>query len=130
MAAGERGARASAQPAEVDRAIRQAEQVSRYEFSVFVGNTEDHSPREFADRLHGSLVAPSRSVLILVDPARRVLEVVTGEQVRRTLSDAEVELAVGHMRDYFAQGDLTDGLVRGINMLGEHARAPRTLHAG
>lgn len=130
MALGEHHQVSAADPAEVDRAIRNAEESSRYEFSVFVGSTEDEPPRRVADRLHGSLVAPARSLLLLVDPGRRVIEVVTGEEVRRTLSDAEVELAVRQMRDYFANGDLTDGLVRGINMLGEHARAPRTLHAG
>lgn len=130
MARGERGGSSPAHSFEVDRAIRNAEVASRYEFSVFVGSTEDEPPRQFADRLHESLVAPARSVLIVVDPSRRVIEVITGEEVRRTLSNGEVELALGQMREYFASGDLTDGLVRGINMLGEHARAPRTLHAG
>lgn len=119
----------AADPQEVDRAIRHAEQACRFEFSVFVGSTEDRPARELAEALHSSLVAPERSILIMVDPVRRLIEVLTGEQVRRTLTDAEVELAMGHMRDYFADGDLTGGLVRGIDLLGEHARAPRTLHA-
>lgn len=113
----------------VDRAIRDAEQTSRWEFSVFVGSSEGGAPREFAERLHRSLVAPARSVLVMVDPARRLLEVVTGEQVRRNLTDAEVELAIGTMQHEFAEGDLTGGLVRGIQLLAEHSRAPRTLHA-
>lgn len=129
MGAGDRGRISSADPREVDRAIRQAEQTSRCEFSVFVGSTEGHPPREFAARLHRSLVVPDRSVVVLVDPSRRAVEVITGQDVRRTLSDAEVELVVGQMREYFAQGDLTAGLVRGISQLAEHARAPRTLHA-
>lgn len=127
MAAGDRGSSADAH--EVDRAIRKAEQTSRYEFSVFVGDTGDHPPRQYAEALHESLVVPDRSVVIMVDPSRRLIEVVTGEQVRSTLSDAEVELALADMRGYFADGDLTTGLVRGIQLLGEHARAPRMLHA-
>jgi hypothetical protein len=112
---------------EIDRAIRAAEQASRYEFSVYVGHAEGE-PKAFAKRLHASLVAPPRSVLILVEPAARALEVVTGVEVRRNLSDPEVELAVLAMQSDFAAGDLAGGLKRGICMLADHARAPETLH--
>jgi hypothetical protein len=113
----------------LDDAIRKAEQQSRLEFSVFVGNAEG-DPRAFATSLHNSLVVPTRSILIMVDPTRRVLEVVTGGFVRRTLSDAEVELAVLAMQSEFVEGELVGGLLRGISLLAEHARAPETLHAG
>jgi hypothetical protein len=113
----------------LDETIRKAEQLARVEFSVFVGNAEGE-PREFAASLHAALVAPSRSVLVMVDPTRRLLEVVTGSYVRRTLTDNEVELAVAAMQSDFAAGDLVGGLRRGIQMLAEHARAPQTLHAG
>ncbi|GAA4371981.1 DUF5130 family protein [Nocardioides caricicola] len=113
---------------QVDEAIRQAEQISRFEFSVFVGRV-DGEPRAFATRLHNSLVAPSRSILILVDPNARVLEIVTGGIVRRNLTDREVELTAFQMQSSFAEGNLVDGLRRGIQHLAEHARAPQTLHA-
>lgn len=124
MAAGEFS---SAERHEIDRAIRAAEQASRYEFSVYVGQA-DGEPAAFARRLHASLVAPSRSILILVDPVARAVEVVTGVDVRRNLSDREVELAVLQMQSEFAAGDLVGGLKRGITMLADHARAPETLH--
>ena len=113
---------------QVDEAIRQAEQISRFEFSVFVGRV-DGEPRAFATQLHNSLVAPSRSILILVDPNERVLEIVTGAVVRRNLTDREVELTALQMQASFADGQLVDGLRRGIQLLAEHARAPQTLHA-
>jgi uncharacterized membrane protein YgcG len=112
----------------LDETIRKAEQLSRAEFSVFVGHAEGE-PRAFACSLHATLVAPARSVLIMVDPDARALEVVTGSQVRRTLHDTQVELAVAQMQSQFAAGDLVGGLRRGIQMLAEHARAPLTLHA-
>jgi uncharacterized membrane protein YgcG len=112
----------------LDETIRKAEQLSRFEFSVFVGNSEG-DPREFATRLHNSLVAPARSILIMVDPARHALEIVTGGYVRRTLTDREVELAALEMQSAFAADDLVGGLRRGIQMLAEHARSPETLHA-
>jgi uncharacterized membrane protein YgcG len=118
----------AAERAALDAAIRKAEQLSRAEFSVFVGRAEGDA-RAFATRLHNSLVAPARSVLIMVDPTARAIEVVTGEFVRRTLSDSEVELAVIAMQTAFAEGDLVGGLRRGIALLADHARSPQTLHA-
>jgi uncharacterized membrane protein YgcG len=111
----------------LDEAIRKAEQQSRVEFSLFVGTAEGE-PRAFATQLHNSLVAPARSILILVDPDARALEIVTGGHVRRTLSDKEVELTALQMQTSFAEGDLVGGIRRGIAMLAEHARPQNTLH--
>ena len=113
---------------EIDRAIRAAEQTSRYEFSVFVGHAGEPR-REYAVGLHAALVAPTHSVLVMVDPVARAIEVVTGSVVRRTLTDHEVQLAILEMQSAFAAGDLVGGLKRGITMLADHARAPQTLHA-
>jgi len=117
----------SAQRHQVDKAIRDAETTCRYEFSVYVGTVEA-DPREFAERLHAGLVAPERSVLILLDPVGRALEVVTGSVVRRELEDHEVRLAVLEMQSLLAQGALADGIIRGVNMLAAQARRPPTLH--
>jgi uncharacterized membrane protein YgcG len=117
----------SAERFALDEAIRRAETLSRVEFSLFVGNAEGE-PRAFATQLHNSLVAPSRSIMIMVDPTARALEIVTGGSVRRTLTDKEVELTAAQMQSSFAEGDLVGGLKRGIAMLADHARAPQTLH--
>ena len=119
MSAGEFG---SGDRATIDAAIRQAELLCRYEFSVFVGEAEGDS-RDFATSLHNSLVAPARSIMIMVDPTARVLEVVTGGQVRRTLSDREVELAALQMQSAFVADDYVGGLTSGIAMLAEHAKS-------
>ena len=126
MAAGDRFT--ASERVALDETIRKAERVSRVEFSVFVGHA-DGEPRAFARSLHAALAAPARSILLMVDPDARALEVVTGSEVRRTLRDQQVELAVAAMQSLFAAGDLVDGLRRGIQMLAEHARAPLTLHA-
>ena len=125
MAAGE--AFSSPDRQAIDRAIRDAETVSRLEFSVYVGRAEGET-RPFAERLHGALVAPSRSVLVLVDPAARLLEIVTGAEARRVLSDAEVELAALTMQSAFTAGDLVGGITRGVQQLADHARKPQPRH--
>ena len=119
----------SAERYALDETIRKAEQQSRVEFSLFVGSAEG-DPRAFATQLHNSLVAPARSILIMVDPDARALEIVTGGYVRRTLTDTEVELTALQMQTSFAEGVLVGGLRRGIAMLAEHARPQNTLHAG
>ena len=107
---------------EIDKAIRAAEQSSRFEFSVFVGRTQGGS-RDYAERLHGASVAPDRSILVMVDPGARAVEVVTGDVVRRTLTDGEVDLAIVAMTSAFAEGDLVRGLTRGVAQLAEHSRS-------
>ena len=124
MASGELSSR---ERAELDRAIRDAEQTSRFEFSVYRGAVQG-DPREFAYRLHGALANPELSVLLLVDPVARVIEVVTGLEARRNLSDAHVELAVLTMQTAFADGDQIGGIKRGLSLLAGYARAPETLH--
>ena len=117
----------SAQQAEIDRAIRGAETTSRFEFSVYVGPCDGES-RPFAQRLHASLSSPARSVLVLVDPAARLLEIVTGVDVRRVLTDDAVRLAAAEMQSCFAAGDLVGGITHGVSQLAGSARAPLTLH--
>lgn len=126
MAAGDGFTRA--QRAEIDRAIRSAETSSRLEFSVYVGESQAPA-RAFAERLHAGLSAPARTVLVMVDPAARVLEIVTGTQARTVLADSRAALAAETMQSAFAQGDLVGGLIAGITQLAESGRAPRVLHA-
>ncbi len=118
----------AAERAEIDRAIRDAETVCRYEFSVYVGRCEGESA-PFARKLHATLTAPDRSVLIMIDPLARLLEIVTGAQVRRDLDDGEVRLAALSMQAAFAADDLVGGIKQGVLMLAEHARRPPMLHA-
>ena len=113
---------------QIDKAIRDAETICRYEFSVFVGRAEG-DPRTFAERLHSALVAPDRSVLVMVDPVGRALEVVTGAEARHELEDSEVRLALVDMQSQLMHDDLVGAIVRGITTLASHARRPPTLHA-
>jgi hypothetical protein len=117
----------SAQQAEIDRAIRGAETSCRFEFSVYVGAV-DGDPHRHAQRLHASLSSPDRSVLVLVDPSARAVEVVTGPVVRRSLTDEAVRLAVAGMQSAFAGGDLVGGIKHGVGQLADSARQPLSLH--
>ena len=117
----------TAQEAEIDRAIRGAETTCRFEFSVYVGPVDGDVPA-YARRLHASLSSPARSVLILVDPAARAIEIVTGSVVRRSLNDDAVRLAAAGMQSSFAAGDLVGGIKHGVGQLADSARQPQSLH--
>jgi hypothetical protein len=112
---------------DIDRAIRAAETVCRFEFSVYVGAAEGE-PHSFARRLHAALVTPDRSVLVMVDPDAHDLEIVTGSAVRRVLPDESVRLAVATMQSTFEAGDLAGGIKRGVALLADAARQPEMLH--
>jgi uncharacterized membrane protein YgcG len=111
----------------IKRAVRNAETASGLTFSVFVGVSEEDS-RAYAERLHRSLTDPDHSILVMCDPEFRRLEIVTGKDARRVLSDLECRLAAAAMQTSFAGGDIVGGLAAGIQQLGEAARQPRTLH--
>ncbi|MGW0229481.1 DUF5130 family protein [Actinopolymorpha singaporensis] len=113
--------------ADIERAVRVAEQLSGLSFSVYVGPAEV-PVREYAENLHAELAAPEHSVLVMVDPGQRQLEIVTGTEARRFLRDTDCQLVVLGMRSAFADGDLVGGLVSGVQQLGDHARHPRTVH--
>ena len=112
----------------IKRAVRNAETASGLTFSVFVGVSEEDS-RAYAERLHKSLTDPDHSILVMCDPEFRRLEIVTGKDARRVLSDLECRLAAAAMQTSFVGGDIVGGLAAGIQQLGEAARQPRTLHA-
>ncbi len=111
----------------IDKAIDYAHYISGLAFSVFVG-AADGDPRGRAVRLLTSLPDPGGSVVVLVDPAARAVEIVTGAAAQGTLSDAACGLAALSMQTTFAAGDLSGGLVAGLQQLGEHARRPSSLH--
>ncbi|MGV9304458.1 DUF5130 family protein [Nonomuraea sp. NPDC003727] len=110
-----------AQADDVRTALQHAERRSGLRFSAFLGASAD-GRRHFAERLHAAMGEESPdAVLILVDPEGRGLEIVTGENARRRLSDGACRLAAMSMATAFSAGDLAGGLLYGINTLAEQA---------
>jgi hypothetical protein len=116
-----------AQSQEIARAVAEAERESGWVFGLEVGPSADDT-RGYAEALHARLPDPRHSILVQVDPDRRTLEIVTGDEVRRVVSNRAAALVAVTMQSAFAGGDLTRGLVAGIRQLGELARTPKALH--
>jgi Domain of unknown function (DUF5130) len=111
----------------IDRAIDYAEKASELSYSVFVGGAHDRA-RAHAEHLHRGLPDPASSVLVLVDPATREVEIVVGAQAQARVDEQSAGLAVLAMQSAFSAGDLAGGIVAGLQLLGDHARRPASLH--
>jgi hypothetical protein len=109
--------------ASIDQALRGAEQRLRLEISVFIGPPQGHS-RGYAERLHSAMLVPSRSILVMVDPAARAVEVVTGADARQLVPDHSLREWVRASLPVLAD-DLTAGLVELMRELRPPDAAPR-----
>lgn len=125
MAAGE--AFTALQRREIDKAISDAERVSGHEFSVYVG-AADGVARKHAEALHDQLTHPAGTILLHVDPRGRTIEVVTGSRVGTSLDSRQAGLAVLTMQSAFSTGDLTRGLIAGLQQLAALSRRETPLH--
>lgn len=100
----------------IDIAIRAAETASRFEISVYRGPTEPNH-RDYAERMHAVMASPDRSVLVMVNPIDRALEIVTGRHVRRSLSDQAVDRIATAMLPHLADDDFAGAIVAGLALL-------------
>lgn len=111
---------------QLDQTLTRAGRSTGLHFSVYLGDLgEDTHAR--AEQLHAALdngvadVGSAEAVLLAVSPGQRVVEVVTGSQARRRLSDRACRLAVRSMVSSFKEGDLAGGVLTGLRMLTDDA---------
>jgi hypothetical protein len=104
----------------LDEALRMADTQTGLTFSVYIGELPTPS-RQFAERLHKQIDDAAHAVLIAVSPNQRKLEIVTGNEARKRISDRDANLAGLSMAAAFAGGDLAGGVLSGIDQLASHA---------
>ena len=105
----------------LDEALALSTRATGLDFSIYLGELGPDT-REKAESLHASMgEAAAEAVLIAVSPGQRVVEVVTGEESHRRLSDRACKLAVMSMVASFKEGDLIGGLVSALRMLTDQA---------
>ena len=113
------------QLARLDEALTLSSRSTGLGFTIYIGDLGEDTRSE-AERLHSSTPDVEDAVLIAVSPGQRVVEVVTGKDAARRISDRGCKLAVMSMVASFTEGDLTGGLVGGLRMLSDQAgKAPR-----
>ena len=104
----------------LDEALRVADQTTGLTFSVYLGAL-DEPVRAHAERLHAQLAGSARAVLVAVSPNQRKLEIVTGSEARKRISDRDAKLAALSMAASFSGGDLAGGIISGLDQLATHA---------
>ena len=104
----------------LDEALRVADQQTGLTFSVYVGQL-DEPVRDHAEQLHRQIDGAAKAVLVAVSPNQRVLEIVTGSDARKRISDRDAKLAALSMAASFAGGDLAGGILAGLDQLATHA---------
>ena len=114
------------QRAELSRIVQRARSICGYCFGVYVGPLPDG--RASAVAQHAAIPDAASAVLVAIDPTTRSIEIVMGVNAAVTLDDRACELAALAMKSCFVADDLVGGLREGVNLLAEHARAPRVLH--
>jgi uncharacterized membrane protein YgcG len=108
----------------MEHAVETATNETGLAFSVYIGGA-DGDIRDAAERLHAATgPAADEAVLVLVSPGDRLLEIVTGAESARRLTDRACALAALSMTTSFAGGDLVGGVVTGVRMLAEAAGTP------
>jgi hypothetical protein len=116
----------AAQRADLQKIVDRARTICGLGFGVYVGPLVEG--RASAVAQHATLPDPASGVLVAVDPSARSIEIVTGVNAAATLDSRACELAALTMKSCFVADDLVGGLREGVNLLAEHARAPRILH--
>lgn len=104
----------------LDEALRIADQTTGLSFSIYLGDL-DEPVRASAEALHRQVKDPRHAVLVAVSPNQRVLEIVTGSEARKRISDRDAKLAGLSMAASFTGGDLAGGLLIGVDQLATHA---------
>lgn len=125
MAAGE--TLSARERADIERAARRAGDLCGLTFTVLFAAAEG-DVRTYAEHAHSRLDDAATTVLVLVDPAARRLEIVTGSRAHRQIDDRAAKLAALAMTSGFSLGDLAGGVVDGLQMLGEYAHGPPVMH--
>ncbi|PPK69017.1 DUF5130 family protein [Actinokineospora auranticolor] len=109
----------------LDEALTLASRATGIAFSVYLGDLGNDS-RDRAEELHATIPDSADAVLIAVSPGKRRVEIVTGTESSRRLTDRGCNLAVMSMVASFKEGDLIGGLVSALRMLADQAgHAPR-----
>ncbi|MFF5084412.1 DUF5130 family protein [Actinoplanes sp. NPDC000266] len=104
----------------LDEALRVADESTGLTFSVYIGELETPT-REFAEKLAAQVKGADNAVLLAVSPNQRKLEIVTGSEARKRISDRDAKLAGLSMSAAFAGGDLAGGVMAGLDQLASHA---------
>ena len=101
----------------VERAVHEAEEATGLQLCVYIGPGEEDTRAHAEALLVNAGLHTRPAVLVLVEPVRRRVEVVTAPEARARIDDATSALAAATMTRHFARGDLAGGIVAAVDLL-------------
>lgn len=105
----------------LDDVLIEAERVTGLRFTAYLGDLGADT-RTTAEALLTSLGAEAPvAVLLAVSPGQRVVEVVTGGEASRRISERAARLAVMTVTAACGLGEIANGLVNGLRILADQA---------
>ena len=105
----------------LDDVLIEAERVTGLRFAAYVGSLGNDT-RAGAESLLRSLDhEASMAVLLAVSPAQRVVEVVTGSEASRRISERAARLAVLSVVSSCGLGEVATGVTNGVRILADQA---------
>ncbi len=107
----------------LDDVIDEAERMTGLRFSVYLGDLGDDPRSTASSLLRGLGVDSPYAVLLAVSPGQKAVEVVTGAEAGRRISDRAARLAVLGVVSSASEGDLGGALVNGLRTLADQAGA-------
>jgi len=105
----------------LDDVLREAERFTGLRFSAYLGDLGNNTAASAESLLAGLGADAPAAVLLAVSPGQRVVEVVTGGEAARRVSDRAARLAVLAVVSSCTDGDIAGALVTGIRILADQA---------
>ena len=105
----------------LDDVMREAERFTGLRFSVYLGDLGSNTAASAESLLDGLGPDAPYAVLLAVSPGQRVVEVVTGPEAARRVSDRAARLAVLGVVSSCTDGDIAGALVTGVRILADQA---------
>ncbi len=105
----------------LDDVIYRAELSTGLRFSVYLGDLGENTRATADNLLSGLGVDAPSAVLLAVSPGQHVVEVVTGTEAVRRVSDRAARLAVLAVVASCSEGDLPGALATGVRILADQA---------
>ncbi len=105
----------------LDDVLIEAERVTGLRFTAYVGNLGSDTRGTAESLLTGLGDEAPVAVLLAISPGQRVVEVVTGGEASRRISERAARLAVLSVVASAGDGDITGSLVNGLRILADQA---------
>jgi hypothetical protein len=105
----------------LDDVLREAERFTGLRFSAYLGDLGSNPGASAQNLLAGLGADAPAAVLLAISPGQRVVEVATGGEAARRVTDRAAKLAVLAVQSSCGDGDIPGALVTGIRILADQA---------